>query len=285
MKFAMYTNFIELLLEAGTDKTADKMLSLGLPYGEVLDTAGPGKTPLLRDTDTAKQAGAALSARGISLACYSVGVNLYHDPESEKNLLLHAELAAAIGSPFLHHTLIPGLRPRADIPNAEEALETAAEAAVRIARASAPLGLTCLYEDQGMYANGVENFGKFYYEVRRVCPNVGVCGDMGNSLFVGTEPEDFFRAYAKEIRHVHVKDYLRKKSPEQPGIYWLPMENGKNQMWLRDVLTGDGTVNITGCMEVLREAGYDGVYALELCHPEPFDEGVRQSIRILERLA
>ena len=281
MKFAMYSRFIPTLARLGTEKTADELLRLGLTHAEVLEVTGRTTARVIDDTKTAEALKKTFASRGLGFACYSVGTTLWQNPEAEKELVYHAELAAALGSPYLHHTLLSWLRLPECPPGREEALQFASEAAIRVARAAKPLGITCIYEDQGLYANGVEGFGTFYREVKRVCDNVGVCGDMGNTLFAGEEPEDFFRAYAGDIKHVHVKDYIRKHSPEQPGKYWIPVEGGKNGNWVRDTLVGDGTVNISACMDVLRSVGYDGVFALELEHPEPFEEGILQAEKVL----
>ncbi len=284
MKFAMYIQFLSTLRRLGADACADEMIRLGLSHAEVLASTGSPIPDVIGDTKKAAELARVFAERGLGFACYSVGTCLWQNPEAERELLAHAEIAAALGSPYLHHTLLSWLRLPACPPGPDDAIAYAAEAAVRVANAARPLGITCLYEDQGLYCNGVEGFGRFYYEVKRVCPNVGVCGDMGNALFAGTEPEDFFRAFASEIRHVHVKDYLRKTAVQQPGRYWLPVENGKNSGWVRPTIVGDGTINFAACMEVLRSVGYDGVYALELEHPEPFEAGVIQAEKILSAL-
>ena len=90
----------------------------------------------------------------------------------------------------------------------------------------------------------------------------------------------FFEAFKDDIKHVHMKDYLWKEGPECPGKYWLPTRGGH---WLRPVLTGDGVINLEACMKVLKSIGYDGPLALELDHPEPFEEGVKQAIAHLSR--
>ena len=284
MKFAMYSRFLPTLARLGAEACADELVRLGLSHAETLAVTGSPLPEIINDTKKAEAVRKVFASRGLSFACYSVGTCLWQNPDAERELLYHAEIAAALGSPYLHHTLLSWFRLPECPPDPDDAIAFASEAAVRVAKAAAPLGISCIYEDQGLYCNGVEGFGKFYSEVKRVCPSVGVCGDMGNSLFVGTEPEVFFRAFAKEIRHVHVKDYLRKTSDEMPGKYWLPIENGKNHVWVRDTIVGDGTINFAACMEVLHSVGYDGVFALELEHPEPFEEGILQAERVLSAL-
>ena len=64
-------------------------------------------------------------------------------------------------------------------------------------------------------------------------------------------------------------------------MYWKPTRNGN---FLRNTMVGHGVVDFARCMEILREIGYDGYFALELDHPEPFDEGIKQAIQYVTPL-
>ena len=280
MNYTFYTEFIEMLARDGAKKTAEYAKNLGFSSVEVLESIGGGHPRVIPDTKTAAEVKRVFDAYGLSFACYSVGCDVYNNPAAEDALVYHAEIAAALGCPYLHHTLKTGLIMNADAPTADEVLDDVTAAAIRIADRAKPLGVTCLYEDQGMYANGVENFGRFFSEVHRVCTNTGVCGDFGNILFVDEAPEQFLSAFAPYIRHVHVKDYLRKTFADViPTGGWYPTKHGQ---YLRDTTVGAGIIDIPACMRVLHGAGYDGAYALELCHPEPFDYGVRIAMRYLD---
>lgn len=280
MRFAMYSRFNSMANRIGLEATADFAAEMGFAAVEVLESTGENHPVLIPDVETAKKAKAVLAERGLTVACYSVGSNLYHSPEAVESLMKQAEIAAALDCPFLHHTLLPILRMTEGMPSFEEGIAVAVEAAGRVADFAKPLGIRCIYEDQGLYANGVEGFGVFYRQMKQNCSNIGVCGDIGNSLFVDEGAEKFFAAYAEDICHVHIKDYLRKSVKEAPGKYWLPTRGGN---WLRDTLIGDGVVDFDACMQILKNVGYDGVYALENEHPEPFEEGVKQAMNFLGR--
>jgi sugar phosphate isomerase/epimerase len=118
------------------------------------------------------------------------------------------------------------------------------------------LGLICLYEPQGMYVNG-EGLAVFYREMKQRCQNVGICGDVGNSLFVDYDPRRIFDEFAAEIKHVHLKDYRREQASD--GGY--PTRGGYR---LFDVALGDGHVDILYCLQRLRKIGYRGAYSLEI---------------------
>lgn len=281
MRFTYYIGFAETVLQKGIRAAAEYAAKMGFDSVEMLEMARPDTPAVFRTTDEAAKAREILAEYGLTTACYSVGAALYRSPEAEASLIRHAEIAAALGSPYLHHTLI-GSPAAVGSPTFDEALPVLTEAAGRVACRANELGLTCLYEDQGPYINGIEGFGAFYREMKHSGAKVAVCGDIGNCLFVDTEPADFFRAFADEIVHVHIKDYIRKSGDTAPGKDWRHTPGGN---WLRDTVPGSGCVDFAACMDILKKAGYAGPYSLELTHPEPYDYGVRQTMELLTRLA
>ena len=281
MNFSLYMNFAEMVQEKGIRATAEYARSMGFSSVEMLEVARPEHPIVFRTVHEAAEAKKVLDEYGLTMACYSVGAGIYRNPEAEAALMRHADIAAALGSPYLHHTMVSSVE-AVGAPSKAEAIEVVTDAAERVAAYAASLGLSCIYEDQGRVVNGIDGFGTFFRELKRRRPEVGVCGDIGNCLFVDTEPEDFFRTYIKDIVHVHIKDYIRKSAPAAPGKDWHRTDNGR---WLRDTTIGSGCVDFDACMKILKDAGYTGAYALELCHPEPFDYGVKQAMEYLSRRA
>lgn len=279
MHFAMYYHFHDTLRDLGPEKAADIACEMGFSSVEMFESA-LGAPTIIKTVEEAKKIRAIFEAKGLHFCCYSLYANLYHQPEIEKALCQHAEIAAALGSPYLHHTALPWITMDEQLPECNEAIETAVDAATRVARYAAPLGLTCIYEDQGMYLNGLEGFGIFYQEMKNRCANVGVCGDAGNILFVDEYPDPFFETFKKDIKHVHLKDYLVKEGPEAPGKHWYRTKGGK---WLRDTIIGDGVVNFEALINTLKSAGYDGALAFENGHPEPFASGTQYGMDHIRR--
>ena len=279
MHYSMYSQFSELLKRVGPEAAADQVKAMGFASAEMFSGMQP---TTVADVETARRVRQIFEDRGLHFSCYSVYSDLYQKEENIQLMMLHADLAAAMGSPFLHFTILPWLTLDETKPAIEEGIAFAVNAAERVARHAEPLGVTCIFEDQGMYLNGIENFGKFFYELKRRCSNVGVCGDVGNILFVDEHPAPFLEAFKDEIKHVHIKDYLRKPAGyEPPSRYWLPTRGGQ---FLRDTMVASGVVDFEACMKVLKAIGYDGALALELGHPEPFDVGVQQAMEYLNRL-
>lgn len=277
----MYAKFSNIVSERGIEYAARYAVKLGFSSVEIFANAEQPGNYAIADLESAQYARQVLNETGLVVACYSVYADLLENRESEREMMKHVELAAAIGSPYLHHTLIPEKELSENASENEELINSVVEAAGRIADYAAQFGIICIYEDQGNYVNGVNGFGCFWNKMKRRSRNVGICGDLGNILFVNETPELFLKTYMKDICHVHVKDYLWKKAVISPGRYW---EKARDDNWLRDTMVGSGVVDFETCLQILKEGGYQGSYALEIDHPEPFEDGVYQAMEYLERL-
>ena len=260
MNLTMYSGFSKAAFENGWEYAADMAVSYGCSSVETIDFMNMPSLKPLDSLEDALSARKTLENRGLNVACCSAFTNLYKSPEAVIFLKRRAEIAAALGSPFLHHTVLNWFDLSAELPDFDEAMECAIDAAVEVAKYAEVLGITCIYEDQGFFANGIDNYRIFINEMKRRCNNVGVCGDMGNCLFADVTGEDFFKAFASDIKHVHVKDYFLKKSAESPGKGWYKTIGGN---WLKDAPLGEGVVDIASCLKTLKEVGYSGAVAIE----------------------
>ena len=281
MKFAMYNGFIENVRDVGIERAAEKALQLGFSSVEVFADLVSGNRNPIDDLTTAANVRKTLDQYGLTVSCYSVYADLWRNPTGESELKRHVRMAAVLGSPYIHHTLLPWLVPPETMPTSEVVIQDVAEAAVRIADYAATMGITCIYEIQGYYVNGVKGFRLFWDKVKSQCDNVGICGDLGNALFVNEKPENFLAEFASDICHVHVKDYQCQRATTSPGRYWT---HAIDDIWLRDSVVGNGVVDFRTCLSILKDSGYDGCFALENGHPEPFEEGVHQAMAHLLEL-
>ena len=282
MKYALYTHFDSILMREGAEAVcryaADRGFS-GVEHLEDISPCGKMSVPTMED---AKELRKTLDKYGLDMACLSIAANVWTNKSEVENLKKQAEFAAALGSPFLHHTCLPWLKTGEDAPSAEEGFECAVKAAVEVSQYAARFGLNTLYEEQGLYLNGCEGFGKFLYEVRRLCPSVGVCGDMGNIRFVTETPEAFFEQFKGDIRHVHVKAY--QTHTEKPASDFLCYEL-RDGSWIEEVSPVLCPETMKNLMGLLKEASYNGYYALELSRWDDFDTASKQTMTLLDSLA
>ena len=266
MKFCFYSGFNRMLQTDGLENTAQKLAESGYSAVEFLQIPIDEWYRGVETPEQASQARKILSKYGLSTACYSVAANLL-DENAEKFVIRQAELAAELHSPYLHHTLIDTLVLPPDAPAYDEVFEKILDSATRIAKYCEKLGITCLYEEQGMYFNGVEQFGRFFRAIKARQSNVGVCGDFGNILFADESATNFFKAFQKDILHVHLKDYVLCKdiSAELIPEAWLKTKGGK---YVKDVPLGKGVTDYKKCLKILKKANYQGVFSLEFVEPE-----------------
>lgn len=277
MNFSMYAGFTDMVRREGIEKAAAYAAGLGFSSVEIFDNCmEEGERPF-GDASTAEKAREILARYGLTVACYSAFVSAWQREDSVQRAIEALDIVKALECPYFHHTLLPWIPVPEYAPEFQQGIKAAVTAAERIAVHAGRFGITCLYEDQGHYINGVKGFGLFFEEMRRRCKNVGVCADLGNILFVGEKPEEFLKVYLPYVRHVHIKDYLRQESETSPGAWWITV--GRNQ-WLCDTIVGNGVVDVVACIKLLRENGYEGAYALEIGHPEPFEEGVRRAMEL-----
>ena len=277
MKLALYTRFHTMLAEEGVEAAARYAVAHGLQGVEFYCDAA-ANVSAITSKEQAYEVKRVLDAYGLSMACVSTAYDAIRCPDAVGTMQKYLEIASALGSPFMHHTLLI-FPDQNDTPDdVLFKINLAADKAVEIAHAAKELGLTCIYEDQGKYVTGVARFGRFLENVKSRARNVGVCADLGNILYADEAPEDFLFAFRDDIKHVHVKDYLHKRVNNSPGLYWKQTHGGA---YLRNTMIGHGVIDFSRCMQILKEIHYDGYFGLELDHPEPFDEGIDQARRYL----
>lgn len=199
---------------------------------------------------------------GVRINCFSMGINITTGDTVRANiekLKRYAEIAAAMGSPFLHHTLLPGLSHGRDANvTFRELLNVAVSGVREVYDAAQTFGVRAVYEDQGFVFNGCERFERFLDAVERP---VGVVADLGNILFVDETPMEFVGRFAPYVAHVHVKDYIAKKSTDNyPGEEWYNTRSGG---YLRGTIVGHGVNDFVACCRILINAGYTGSFSLE----------------------
>jgi len=212
--------------------------------------------------EKAKELKAYAAEKGIKINCFSMGINITTGDTIAANierLKGYARVAAAMGSPFLHHTLMPQLV--SDFTSNikfDEFLSRAVKGITEVYDYAASVGVEAVYEDQGFVFNGCQRFERLLNAVDR---DLRIVADLGNIKFVGEDPVDFVGQFAPYTAHVHVKDYLYKPATANfPGEEWYTTRNGD---YLRGTIVGHGTIDFVTVCRILISAGYTGSFSLE----------------------
>lgn len=224
------------------------------------DAVEPYPAPdIFNDTDgmdNTKRVKEKIEKYGLECSCFSYGINILDDPKAAYiNLKKAVDIAHVLGSPYLHHTMQLALEHKG-LPVYQQVENTFVDVSRAVAEYAGEKGIICIYENQGFLINTVDRLGSLLSKIDM--PNTGVCLDVGNSLFYDIEPEDYAGAFASLIKHVHVKDYLRKKT--YPGKNWYRTISGD---YLCDTPIGHGVVDFEKIITMLIKSGYNGYYSLE----------------------
>jgi len=275
IKLTNYNSFCADLQAHGLEYAVRHSAELGFDAVEFLDLLDD---PILPTLGTPEEVKALLDRYGLGVSCYSVGVQLLcDDPEkTERDLFAHIDFAAAIGSKRFHHTLIPLLELPADAPSYESAMNAIFASAERIAAYCESRGITCLYEPQGMYFNGVDGLKPFLEKMKQTGRRVGVCGDFGNSLFVDVAPDAIFAEFIDDVKHVHVKDYLVSDTALDGKQTDFRSKSGK---WIYEADMGEGSVKLDACFDALKAVGYDGAISFEFVADDETNKKALQLVR------
>ena len=225
--------------------------------------------PFSKDADkadeSAKILGYAIEEKGLQCSCLSAGfwmLNLTRE-EAVKQLKHLVDLAVILKTPYLHHVLQMSLSHQG-LQLYQKHHDYFVDVCKEVAYYAGEKGITCIYEDQGFLLNTPERIGTLLSDID--LPNTGVCLDVGNSLFYDIEAETYAGILAPYIKHVHIKDYIRKPiETVVPNGKWLYSVSGKA---LRDTIIGHGIVNFERIFSILILAGYDGYFSLENDAPE-----------------
>ena len=268
MKISAYAHFVNLVDKLGIEAAADFALAHECEAVEFIDVWG--NPSHVKDEQTAREFRRVLDEKGIRVACYSAALNLCkpgdesHDPREELAFLMHAaDMAKILGSPFLHHTLVLDLiyDPETYFDDFGKVMDQLIPLACKVADYCEERGLITLYEPQGFYANGRENFSAFYNEMKRRGKKIGVCGDMGNTFFCDWSARDFFDEFADQMLHLHAKDYKLINENETEGAAHVYTSKG-GQLLIPTPL-GEGDSDVKYCLDKVRALGYDGAVSLE----------------------
>lgn len=241
---------------------------LGITGVELMNFCDELGTP---DIKVAKEIGALARKKGLSLPCFSVGIDIIPDPvEKMKMLRGYAKICSELEIPYLHHTIALDYKcGRLDDAERERRFNTGAACALELADFCAPLGVRTLIEEQGFVFNGAAACNRL---IEMSGERIGIVADVGNILFADEDPADFIRAMKGRVCHAHVKDY--SLSPVGFGY-----KTAEGRM-IYDCEIGTGCIDLDGVGRAFRDIGYTGMYALEFAAPKDMDE-VR---RVISRL-
>lgn len=209
------------------------------------------------DIEKARRVKEYADEKGIIFPCFSVYTTIADKDikEEAERLKGFADVAAVLGSPFLHHTIVgESKEPDKVLPFRDELMRSGIEFVREVFDYAAGKNVRTVYEDQGFIFNGVSGFGEFLDKVDR---NVGVVADFGNVYQSGDSIEEFINAFHEKVVHAHIKDVI-VSDDENSGC---PSLSGRFVNYNVEIGTGD--IDCKKIIDLLKSYGYDGYYGIE----------------------
>ncbi len=212
------------------------------------------------DYNEAMKLGKCAKENGLYIPCFSLGTVLVGEGASEAlaRLKRAADICSALEIPYLHHTIFMSLDPKDVAGRKDDIRKEGIEAALILSEYARERGVKTLLEDQGLVFNGVDGYGKL---MNMTEGKIGTVLDLGNIMFVDEWAEDFGLAFAANIDHVHLKDYIRvEKNNEPPTKKYYTTEGGN---YLIPCCFGVGSVRFDKVKALLDEINYNGYFSME----------------------
>ncbi len=286
MQFALSSYSLHPLTDSG-ELTEKELIALtkqlgfaGIEFAEIHPPAGADKCAYAAELrEEARRV-------GIPVTQYSVGADFLYgsggDLQAEiERLRGEVDVAVALGAPSMRHDTAHGWRgDEAAYKGFDQALPRIIEGARAVTEYAAARGVKTMTENHGLFCQDSERVERIVTGVGH--PNFGALVDMGNFLCADEDPVTAVGRMAKYAAYVHVKDFHFKSGSEDVPPDGFFKTRGGN--WLRGAVLGHGIVPVRQCLQILRDAGYDGFVTLEFEGCEEPRRGCEWGLHTLQEL-
>jgi inosose dehydratase len=199
----------------------------------------------------------------IEISNYAVGANFAVDDteayENEIKLMMkQVDIAHALGVQRLRHDAASRPIPETTIDQFEKDLPKITAACQRIADYASQYGITTSVENHGYYMQASDRIQRLIHEVDR--PNFKTTLDIGNFWCVDEDPLSAVKKNIPYASMVHIKDFYRRSATYNPGEGWFRSAYGN---YLRGAIAGQGDINISEVLRIIKQSGYDSYMSIE----------------------
>lgn len=232
----------------------------------------------LPDIEEAKKIRDYADKKNIEFPCFSVYIDIREDNLSSvfETLKGYANIAKILGSPYLHHTIVPECNPDIILPYREKRYKCGVAFVREIYDYAESIGVKAIYEPQGCIFNGIEAFGNFIEDVNR---DIGIVADFGNIYQSGDNIVEFIKAFPDKICHVHLKDVLLNCDANDEKALKTLLGTS-----LKPIDFGAGNVDFDAAVKLLKSFGYDGYYSIEHRAMDDCSNVIDDTLEFIERL-
>jgi len=207
----------------------------------------------------------ACAEAGLPIISYTIGADFLNPPkggdwkEEVERLKGEVQIASALGAPRMRHDASRGFGAgRVWLSDFIEALPILEKGCRAVTEFAADLGVKTMVENHGHFVQDSDRCEALMKAVNH--PNFGALVDIGNFVCADDDPVRAVTKMAPYAFHVHAKDFHLKPGSADPGQGWGTSRGGNRY---RGSIIGHGNVDVPGCIEALKAAGYDGFISIE----------------------
>lgn len=262
------------------DEFIDRTAALGFD-GVMLMAKRPHASLLDMDADARRRLRETLQRNGIELACLAAYTNFTADaqhgeiPQCEMQIYYVGELCRLACDLGGTHVRIFTSYEHPAIPFARTWEQTVC-AVKECSRRAADVGAILAVQNHHDLGAGVDAFLQFLQAVDE--PNCKAAFDAWAPALQGDDLVGAARKLARFTVHTTVADYVRlPRYRYQPEL----VNYGREADYVQAVPVGEGFINYKGFLKALRDGGFTGYVAYEMC--SPLRDG--NSLEVLDRYA
>lgn len=257
-------------------KLAKEMGFEGIEYAEINPPEGVDKVTYAKKLATLSK------ELGIAITNYAIGADFVNrDVDSEiERLKGEVDIAEILGVKIMRHDATSGPEnERFSLTGFEKYLPVLAKGCKAVTEYAKTKGIKTSVENHGFYCQQSDRVEALMKEVND--DNFGWLVDIGNFMCADENPLDAVKVGAKYAVYAHVKDFsfVDKSEPQPDGFFDTRAGNH-----ICGSVLGDGVVPVKECIDIIKNAGYDGWVTLEYEGQESPLTGVPKGFELLKSI-
>jgi len=188
-----------------------------------------------------------VSGYGLEVSCLSAHTSLLETEFGVRYLRKAIKFAKNLGAPIVNTAEGPKPRGMTD----EEAFAVMKQNLSAVMKTAENYGVFLTIEPHGEYTTNAPGLKKIMGLSKS--KRLGINLDTGNVFLAGNDPVATLKAVVDRVMYMHVKDVGGVLLERRGKVTGAPV----------GVAVGKGQVDIKGCIDVLKKAGYDGWLSVE----------------------
>ena len=195
---------------------------------------------------------------GLEICAYTVGADIFNKRgEAVKSVCAHIDVAKILGAPVVRFDVCYSM-PSEHLTSYRTAIDIMVPYIREIADYAESNGIRVCTENHGYIFQAPERVEELILAVNH--KNYGWLCDMGNFMCVGADLARSVAIAAPYTFHAHAKDFIFKSGDEGAVSGFIPTSDGN---YIRGTVIGHGVVPVKRCVNILKNAGYDGWLSVE----------------------